>query len=188
MLRTRSTPNGAPASTWIFAYGSLIWRPTFPFEERTQGWIEGWTRRFWQGSTDHRGVPGAPGRVVTLVRQEGARCDGVAYRLPATGRDAILADLDHREKGGYQRHLVEVVTPACALPGALVYIATEANPEYLGPAALTAITAQIRGARGPTGSNAEYALRLAEALRALQADDAHVYAVADGLRATQSKD
>jgi cation transport regulator ChaC len=170
--------------SWVFGYGSLIWRPTFPFEERVVGWIDGWARRFWQGSTDHRGVPGAPGRVVTLVRALGARCAGVGYRLAPAQRDTILAGLDHREKGGYERHVVDLHVEARALPlKALVYIATESNPEYLGPAAPSAIAAQVRDATGPSGSNAEYVLRLADALRAIEAHDEHVYALAEALRA-----
>lgn len=168
---------------WVFGYGSLIWRPTFPFDERVVGWIDGWARRFWQGSTDHRGVPGAPGRVVTLVRARGVRCAGVAYRLPPEQRGEILASLDHREKGGYERHVVDVHVEARAAPlEALVYIATESNPEYLGPAAPAAIAAQVRGANGPSGSNAEYVLRLADALRAIDASDDHVDALAEALR------
>jgi cation transport protein ChaC len=41
------------------------------------------------------------------------------------------------------------------------------------------IAAQIRDAHGPSGSNAEYALELAAALRSIEADDDHVFAIAD---------
>ncbi len=165
---------------WIFAYGSLIWRPSFPFEERRPGHVVGWARRFWQGSTDHRGVPGDPGRVVTLVRQAGALCRGVGYRIAEAHRDTVLAHLDHREKGGYDRHDVELHLDGASQPvAALFYVASESNPEYLGPAPLNAIAAQIRAARGPSGSNVEYVLRLADALRTIDAHDEHVFALAE---------
>jgi cation transport regulator ChaC len=169
---------------WVFGYGSLIWRPTFPFEDRRAGWIEGWARRFWQGSTDHRGVPGAPGRVVTLVARAGARCVGVAYKLPKSEKREILAHLDHREKGGYERHLVDVHVDAGSpeeMLHALVFIAAEANPEYLGPAPVGVIAEQVRRSHGPSGPNTEYVLRLAEALRAMHAEDDHVFEVAEAV-------
>lgn len=167
----------------IFGYGSLIWRPDFPHLRRTPGWIEGWTRRFWQGSTDHRGLPGAPGRVVTLLEEPGARCGGVLYELDPSAAAEVLEGLDVRERGGYERHEVRMSPRDGGPPErALVYIATPDNPNYLGPASLDEIVECVLRSRGPSGPNTEYLLRLDEALARLGLPDPHVHALADRLR------
>lgn len=173
---------------WIFGYGSLLWRPSFPFAARRQGWVEGWARRFWQGSTDHRGTPSAPGRVVTLVELPGERCWGLAYRIAAMDRDRVLEELDLRERGGYSRVQL-VVHPAEDAPfSALTYVATPENPEYVGPAPEAAIARTIAASYGPSGSNLEYVLRLEDALRQWGAEDPHVFELARHLRRLQALD
>ncbi|MGF1468473.1 MAG: gamma-glutamylcyclotransferase [Sandaracinaceae bacterium] len=164
---------------WIFGYGSLVWRPAFAHLERRPASLAGFVRRFWQGSTDHRGVPGAPGRVVTLVPDAGGVTRGVAYRVSEAVYDEVLAALDHREQGGYERRWLPLTLrePAAEVEG-LVYLATPDNPNYLGPASLMAIAAQIRRSRGPSGPNDEYVLRLAEALEELGEVDPHLSALA----------
>ncbi|MCA9536398.1 MAG: gamma-glutamylcyclotransferase [Myxococcales bacterium] len=165
-------------SLWVFGYGSLVFRPAFEHVRREPGWLSGYTRRFWQGSTDHRGVPGAPGRVVTLVPDPAERCWGMAYLVRDAQQDAVLATLDHREQGGYERHDLPVELHTGEVVEALVYVATPQNAEYLGEAPLEEIAAQIRGSHGPSGSNADYLLGLAAALREHGARDAHVEALA----------
>ncbi|PSJ44431.1 gamma-glutamylcyclotransferase [Zobellella endophytica] len=161
-------------SLWLFGYGSLIWKADFPFIERRPAWITGWARRFWQGSHDHRGTPEAPGRVATLVRESGAICHGMAYRIaPAT-----LAQLDAREKNGYLRERVPVYFTATEHDEGLIYLATADNAAFLGAAPLAVMAAQIAGAHGPSGSNRDYLLNLAEALAQQGAADEHVSALA----------
>lgn len=169
-------------AVWIFGYGSITWRPAFRFGERRPGFVRGWARRFWQGSTDHRGVPGAPGRVVTLVRETGAVCWGAAYRIEEDEAPEVLARLDEREKGGFDRCPVTVEFGAGDPVGAVLYVAGPANLNYLGPAPLDEIARQVSSSAGPSGSNREYVLRLAEALRGLGAHDDHVYELERRLR------
>jgi cation transport regulator ChaC len=85
--------------TWVFGYGSLIWRPDFPHRAARRAYIKGWRRRFWQGSHDHRGVKTEPGRTVTLVEAPGERCYGRAFLI----EPKVVEHLDCREKNGYAR-------------------------------------------------------------------------------------
>jgi cation transport regulator ChaC len=164
--------------TWIFGYGSILWRPDFPHEEARAAALTGYARRFWQGSTDHRGVPGAPGRVVTLVEEPGAICRGLCFRVAPELTAEVLAGLDYREKGGYERLWVQVELDGGSCEPALTYVARPGNPDWLGPAAIEDIAATIRASRGPSGANAEYFWRLHRALAALRVEDPHLGALA----------
>lgn len=166
------------AGVWLFGYGSLIYKVDFPYLERRRASIRGWSRRFWQGSHDHRGTPAHPGRVVTLLPDTTAVCTGMAYRIaPAT-----FAQLDVREKNGYARRTVTVTFGPGDTAEATTYIAPAGNPAWLGPASDAEIARHVAGASGPSGRNRDYVLRLADALRAMHVDDPHVSAIAALLR------
>ncbi len=165
---------------WIFAYGSLIFRPSFSHIDRRRAFLPGYMRRFWQGSPDHRGVPEAPGRVATLVPAPGEVCGGCAYQVDHRDAEAILAALDIREQAGFERHLLPVFdrTDGNVFAEAIVYVAREDNPHFLGPLAELEIAAWVRRSRGPSGPNADYVLALRDALRGLEIHDAHVEEIA----------
>lgn len=170
---------------WLFGYGSLIWRPDFEFLERQPAVVHGFKRRFWQGSHDHRGVPAAPGRVVTLVSDPGSATGGVAYRISSHVHRATFAVLDHREKNGYQRRELSIELRDGRSVAGLVYFAAEGNFAYLGPAPLEAMATQVSASVGPSGHNADYLAELAQALRALDIDDPHVFALEAAVAATR---
>ena len=168
--------------TWIFGYGSLIWRPAFPYDTSRKAVIHGWRRRFWQASPDHRGVPDAPGRVVTLVEEAGVHCWGRAFLLPEADRDRIISDLDHREKNGYVQVAVDIEFDDAHTECGFTYVAGPTNSSFIGAAPIDEIVAQIATATGPSGSNVEYLLRLAKALDELEVYDEEVHGLRQALK------
>jgi cation transport regulator ChaC len=167
---------------WVFGYGSLIFRPDFPFVARREGFITDWSRRFWQASPDHRGTPELPGRVATIVASPGARCWGVAYGVAAEERERVLAYLDERECGGYERRMLPFHTHGGEpLASVLVYIADHGNPNFVADEDVSTIAARIRAACGLRGPNLDYVLHLATALANMGADDPHVFELARAL-------
>ncbi len=158
-------------SVWLFGYGSLIYKVDFPFLEKRPATISGWTRRFWQGSHDHRGTPELPGRVVTLIEEPGTPCKGMAYRVSPN----VFDHLDVREKNGYLRFSTTLTFDDGRQEEGLVYIATEDNEAFLGDAPENEIARQIASAAGPSGPNSDYLLRLASSLRQLGAECPHIF-------------
>ncbi|CAN0605687.1 unnamed protein product, partial [Ectocarpus sp. 12 AP-2014] len=135
-------------------------------------------------SHDHRGTPEAPGRVVTLVRSPASLCRGVAYLVEAS----VFSHLDHREKNGYERHRTrlyldhreETVTGT-------FYIASSSNPAFLGDGHNADLARHIASSHGPSGSNADYLLDLAAALRDLGEHDEHVMALEEEVLTLQKE-
>lgn len=165
-------------SVWLFGYGSLIYKVDFPYIERQKASIKNWTRRFWQGSHDHRGTPEAPGRVVTLIEDQGVTCGGMAYRITPE----VFEHLDHREKNGYLRLSTEITLENNSKHLGLVYIAMPNNTAFLGPASEQDVAAHIAESQGPSGSNRDYLNQLAKALRDMTIEDAHVFSIEEYLQ------
>jgi len=156
---------------WLFGYGSLIFKVDFPYLESRPASIRGWSRRFWQGSHDHRGTKNHPGRVVTLIEDRDAVCGGIAFLVDAS----VFNHLDVREKNGYLRLTTEMNFADGTHDKGLVYIATPDNEAYLGEASECDIARQIRYAEGTSGPNCEYLIKLARSLRELGLNDRHVF-------------
>ncbi|EDS26261.1 conserved hypothetical protein [Culex quinquefasciatus] len=185
--------------TWIFGYGSLVWKADFPFEEQRTGFVKGFCRRFYQNSIDHRGTHDKPGRVVTLIQSKDpdAKVWGMGYRIGSADTQRVLCHLDHREKNGYDRHrvLFYPYPPSDAQTNdpknILLYVATVDNPSFAGQSdSLEAIAGQILSAAGESGKNPEYVYKLAEAMRQLYPgeEDEHLFELERILRAMDTGD
>lgn len=170
-----ASKSNEPEPFYIFAYGSLIWRPDFFYEQAVRASVPGYERRFWQASHDHRGTPQLPGRVVTMVAIPDGQCEGIAYRLPSQGREAILHALDEREQDGYGRTWVNALAEQGADSfRALTWMASPGNPSWVGDESLAAVARLIANRHGPSGSNREYLMRLHLAFNDLGILDTHI--------------
>src|ERR1700751_5621686 len=81
---------------WVFGYGSLMWRPGFPFLEQVPARLIGEHRALCVYSFVHRGTPEKPGLVLGLDR--GGACRGVAFRVPGAARSDTLTYPRRREQ------------------------------------------------------------------------------------------
>ena len=81
---------------WVFAYGSLIWKPACEFVEIRTGLLRGWHRAFCLGwNTWFRGSENNPGLMLAL--DHGGSCKGALYRLPTEAVEVNLRRLLERE-------------------------------------------------------------------------------------------
>ena len=159
MIKAR--PKGA--GWWVFAYGSLLWNPLFPFAESRPATLRGLHRRFCLYSLASRGTPEQPGLVLGLDR--GGACTGVIYRLPAPVVMDELHLLWRREMvlGAYRPRWIRVRAGERDLH-ALTFVVRRAHPQYAGRLTLDREAAVIAASKGAFGSSLDYMERTRVAL------------------------
>lgn len=156
-------PEGRHDGVWVFAYGSLIWNPTFRFRERRVARIAGWQRAFCLAAVGGRGTPEEPALMLGLV--EGGTCAGVAFRI---AEEEIATELDLL----WRREMItgSYIPRWVALEGlgvsAITFTINPDSPAYAPPAGAEETARRIAVARGPMGSAAEYFCNTREGLRA----------------------
>jgi cation transport protein ChaC len=140
---------------WVFAYGSLLWNPLFPFDEARPATLRGVHRRFCLWSKASRGTCDEPGLVLGL--EPGGACRGVVYRLPPRNVKAELALLWRREMvtGAYRPRWVPVRAGVRTLT-ALAFIIDRKHSQYAGHLSLAQQARALACAVGVFGSSADY--------------------------------
>jgi glutathione-specific gamma-glutamylcyclotransferase len=150
-----SHPPGHDA--WLFAYGSLIWKPELEHIEARQGRTRGWHRSFCFEITRWRATKEQPGLMMALDR--GGQCRGILYRLPAAMLDIQLEKLFRREF---------TAKPANSMPQwitvetddgpvrAIAFVMNRHAPTYVGKMTLDEVAGILAKACGHWGSGAEY--------------------------------
>jgi len=149
---------------WVYAYGSLIWRPEFDYLGRRKATLRGYHRALCLWSRVNRGTPECPGLVLGLDR--GGSCGGVVYRLAAGHVPEAFGALWEREMstGAYLPRWVSCDTGGGPVR-ALVFVMNRDNPGYVPTLPESEVLAIVRRATGRYGPCTDYVLHTVQALR-----------------------
>lgn len=155
-----------PGDVWVFAYGSLIWNPTFKFEESRVAIIDNWHRSFCLSVSAGRGTVEVPGLVLGLDR--GGSCAGVAFRVAEEDLETELAVLWKREMitGAYAPRWIEIADPDGEPFGsAIAFTIDHESPNYAGNLEREVVISRLATASGFLGTSADYLFQTAQGLR-----------------------
>jgi cation transport protein ChaC len=176
----------ADEDLWVFAYGSLMWRPGFDHLERAPARLIGLHRALCVYSFVHRGTPERPGLVLGLDR--GGACRGIAYRVARARSGETIAYLRARE----QVTMVYLeVWRDVLLAGkperrarALVYAVDRGHAQYAGRLDLEQQVRHVRQGHGSSGANRDYVLATVSEIEAQGFRDAGLHLLAERLKGT----
>jgi len=166
----------SPGPLWIFAYGSLIWKPAFVAVEHRRATAFGWHRSFCLELKRWRGSPQQPGLMMGL--QRGGRCDGVIYRLPDGHHVGQIGRLLRREIGGQEEmrtvRWITVKTERGKLR-ALTFWAGPTGLDYNVKLPLIRVAQILARACGHIGSDAAYLYQTVSKLEELGIRDRNLW-------------
>lgn len=165
-----------PADLWVFAYGSLMWKPGFAYQERLRAALPGYVRRFCLDSITYRGTPDYPGLVLALDEEPGAACEGVAYRVAPALRREVHDYLRARElvTYSYLEKFLPVELETGETVEALAYVMDRSHAQYRGGLSPEEQAEVISRAVGPAGPNVEYLENTVSQLALMGVDDAEM--------------
>ncbi len=166
---------------WVFAYGSLMWRPGFGYLESRQARLAGLHRSLCVYSWVHRGTEQRPGLVLGLDR--GGTCLGLGFRVCGRERQNVIAYLREREQvtNVYQEHWRIIRLDDGTRAVALTYVVNRGHPQYAGKLDTERQIAMIAGANGKSGANPDYVISTAQRLQELGIRDRRLFQISDQL-------
>lgn len=169
---------------WVFAYGSLMWRPDFEFLERRPARLIGAHRALCVYSFVHRGTPEKPGLVLGLDR--GGNCRGIAYRVAAGRRTATLDYLRSREQiTMVYREVMRSIwldDDPQQSTSALCYVVDRGHEQYAGRLTLERQLHFVRQGYGRSGNNRDYVLATVKEIEAQGLRDRELHLLAERLK------
>ena len=144
-----------PGPFWVFAYGSLMWRPGFRYLKVRPALLHGYHRMFCVYSWVHRGSQRRPGLVLGLDR--GGCCRGRAYEIADGERPTVLEYLYAREMptAVYLPRLRPIRLERDRLT-ALTFIVDRQSPQYAGGLSPAEMAPLIHHGVGQSGANPDY--------------------------------
>ena len=162
---------------WLFAYGSLLWRPACPNDGERRARAQGWHRSFCFRIPRFRGTPERPGLMLALDR--GGACIGMAQRFAhRTALDrlglVLRREMSVRETPNQPRWIAVYAEDGTRHQG-IAFAADRSSPLYCGRQPVPATVEVLADAIGHVGSCAEYLMRTVERLEELGIHDAYLW-------------
>ena len=156
---------------WVFAYGSLMWRPNFSFIEVIPAHIDGWHRDMCIISIHYRGTSDVPGLVSGL--RPGGSCQGRAYRISDRDIEEVIKYLDEREliTNVYLPEKKEIILADDRVVKARVYISNLSHEHYVGHLSLSEKVNYLMQVSGSEGRSIDYLSNIIDQLNKLKIED-----------------